>query len=167
MQQRHCHQSLPCLDATESDHAARGNPLESNLGAVGIIRPVATTEVETDHIAFQRYAVARRTMSEARACSTTKAHEQRCVGAVFDDALGDAVGHLFLGIAEFAGRHGIKDSLVGPLGGEFELSDFVWVLYRADCGDGIRGIDELGTRQFRSVLKAALLRAFHISTSDW
>ena len=33
-----CHQSLPCLDATESDHAARGNPLESNLGAVGITR---------------------------------------------------------------------------------------------------------------------------------
>ena len=32
----YCHQSLPCLDATESDHAARGNPLESNLGAVGI-----------------------------------------------------------------------------------------------------------------------------------
>ena len=35
----YCHQSLPCLDATESDHAARGNPLESNLGAVGITYP--------------------------------------------------------------------------------------------------------------------------------
>ena len=43
----YCHQSLPCLDATESDHAARGNPLESNLGAVGITGTGAQIDTTT------------------------------------------------------------------------------------------------------------------------